>query len=104
MVMDWNSTPPELAHEVHKIVREITKEKDPYKKIKKESNDLALKMYPSLKSKIEESADPLRTAVRLAIAGNIIDFGPQQEFNLEKTVKEVLKKKFARDYYEKKEY
>ena len=98
---DWNLSPPELAHEVHRIVRSVAKEKDPYKKVKKKSNDLVLTMYPALKSKVEKSADPLRTAIRLAIAVNIIDFGPLQEFNLEKTIKEVLKKKFAIDDYEK---
>jgi len=97
---NWDSTPPELAHRVHKIVKSLTNEKDPYKEVKRESNDLVLKMYPALKEKVEESRDPLRTAVRLAIAGNIIDFGPLQEFNLEKTVREVLKKKFAIDDYE----
>ncbi len=98
---NWDSTPPELAHEVHKIVKSLTNEKDPYKEVKRESNDLVLKMYPVLKEEVEESRDPLRTAVRLAIAGNIIDFGPLQEFNLEKTVRDVLKKKFAIDDYEK---
>ena len=97
---DWNSTPPELAHEVHKIVKNITHEKDPYKKVKKESNDSVLKMYPELKAEVKRSKDPLRTAVRLAIAGNIIDFGPLQKFNLETTINDVLKKKFAVDDYE----
>jgi uncharacterized protein with ATP-grasp and redox domains len=98
---DWNLTPPELAHKVHRIVRSVTNENDPYKEVKKKSNDLVLKMYPALKAKVEESKDPLRTAVRFAIAGNIIDFGPLQEFNLEEAIKEVLKKKFAIDDYEK---
>jgi uncharacterized protein with ATP-grasp and redox domains len=98
---NWNSTPPELAHEVHQIVKNLTKENDPYKEVKRESNDSVLKMYPALKTKVEESNDPLRTAVRLAIAGNIIDFGPLRDFNLEKTISEVLKKKFAIDDYEK---
>ena len=98
---NWDSTPPELAHEVHRIVKRLTNENDPYKEVKRESNDSVLKMYPELKKKVEESRDPLRTAVRLAIAGNIIDFGTLQEFNLEKTVKDVLKKKFAIDDYEK---
>jgi uncharacterized protein with ATP-grasp and redox domains len=98
---NWDSTPPELAHAVHKIVKRLTNEKDPYKEVKKESNNLVLKMYPELKEKVEESKDPLRTAVRLAIAGNIIDFEPLQEFNLEEAISEVLKKKFAIDDYEK---
>jgi uncharacterized protein with ATP-grasp and redox domains len=97
---NWESTPPQLAHEVHKIVKRITKENDPYKEVKRESNDSVLKMYPALKEQVEESNDPLRTAVRLAIAGNIIDFGPLQKFNLEETINAVLKKKFAIDDYE----
>ncbi len=98
---NWDATPPELAYEVHRIVKSLTHEKDPYREVKKDSNDLVLKMYPALKAKVEASRDPLRTAVRLAIAGNIIDFGPLQGFNLEETVKEVLKKQFAIDDYEK---
>jgi damage-control phosphatase, subfamily I len=98
---NWDATPPELAHEVHRIVKRRTNENDPYKKVKKESNDAVLKMYPSLKKQVEESSDPLRTAIRLAIAGNIIDFGPLQKFNLDDTVREVLKKQFAIDDYKK---
>lgn len=96
---NWDATPPELAHEVHRIVKSLTNENDPYKEVKMESNDSVLKMYPALKKQVEESSDPLRTAVRLSIAGNIIDFGPLQNFNLEDTVREVLKKQFAIDDY-----
>jgi len=98
---NWDLTPPELAHQIHSIVKRITNENDPYKEVKRESNDLVLKMYPELKEKVKKSRDPLRTAVRLAIAGNIIDFGVPQEFNLEETIREVLKKKFAIDDYKK---
>jgi len=98
---NWDSTPPELAHQVHSIVKRITNENDPYKEVKRESNDLVLKMYPELKQKVNKSRDPLRTAIRLAIAGNIIDFGVPHEFNLEDTIREVLKKKFAIDDYKK---
>lgn len=97
---DWELTPPELAHKVHSIVKRITNENDPYKDVKKESNDLVLKIYSELKDKVKNSRDPLKTAVRLAIAGNIIDFGVVQEFDLERTIREVLKKKFAIDDYE----
>jgi uncharacterized protein with ATP-grasp and redox domains len=96
---DWESTPPELAHKIHSIVKRVTNENDPYKDVKRESNDLVLRMYPELKETVKSSRDPLRTAVRLAIAGNIIDFGVVQKFNLEETIKEVLKKKFAIDDY-----
>jgi uncharacterized protein with ATP-grasp and redox domains len=98
---NWDLTPPELAHQVHSIVKRITKENDPYKEVKKESNDLVLKIYPELKEKVKKSRDQLRTAVRLAIAGNIIDFAVLQEFNLKDTIREVSKKRFIIDDYQK---
>jgi uncharacterized protein with ATP-grasp and redox domains len=101
LASDWKSTPPELAQKVHSIVKMVTNENDPYKYVKQESNDLILRMYPKLKETVKNSEDPLRTAVRLAIAGNIIDFGVSQKFNLEETIREVLKKKFAIDDYKK---
>ena len=95
--IDWSSTPLEIAYKVHKIVREETRIEDPYEKIKKMYNDIALNFYPKIKQKVNESSDPLNTAVRVAIAGNIIDFGPKNkgEFDIEKTIEDVLSKEFT---------
>jgi uncharacterized protein with ATP-grasp and redox domains len=98
---NWDVTPPELAHQVHGIVKKITNENDPYKEVKRESNDLVLKMYPELKENVKKSREPLRIAVRLAIAGNIIDFAVLQEFNLKETIREVFEKNFVIDDYQK---
>ena len=51
-------------------------------------------MYPELKKTVNDSATPLLTAVRLAIAGNVIDFGASKSFNLKETISLVLKKDF----------
>jgi uncharacterized protein with ATP-grasp and redox domains len=51
-------------------------------------------MYSNLKKTVDDSATPLLTAVRLAIAGNVIDFGANTRFNLEETISQVLKKDF----------
>ena len=101
LVLNWDSSPPEMAHEIHKIVRSLTKEKDPYKAVKKESNDLVLKLYPELQLKVETNKDPLKMAIRLAIAGNIIDYGALEEFNINKTIEEISEKRFAIDDYDK---
>jgi uncharacterized protein with ATP-grasp and redox domains len=50
----WDSTPPEMAHRVHKIVRRLTRERYSYKGVKKGSNDLVLKIYPGLRIRWEE--------------------------------------------------
>ena len=92
MKEDWNKTPPQLARVVHGIVKEITGAKDPYKDVKKKYNDIALKLYPELKKMVQNSKTPLKTAVKLAIAGNVIDFGAKSDFDLNETISQVLKK------------
>lgn len=61
------------------ILREMEKEsdvKDPYGAEKKESNHALLARYNKFRNKVEGSEDKFDTALRYAIAGNIIDFGP----------------------------
>ncbi|MCK4463247.1 MAG: DUF89 family protein, partial [Candidatus Omnitrophica bacterium] len=70
-----SSTPPEMGRVIYGLVKKITKKDDPYKKIKEKSNRLALRLYGKLKKKVSSSNDRLLTALELAIAGNIIDYG-----------------------------
>lgn len=72
---DARQTPPAIGQQIHRLIRKVTGDSDPYQKKKRSSNQLALGVYPQLKDKIRGSATPLETAVRLAIAGNVIDFG-----------------------------
>ncbi len=73
--VDMHESPPAMAQKVHRIVRQRTGVADPYLEVKNRFNALAMEMYPELKETVIESNDPVETAVRLAIAGNIIDFG-----------------------------
>ena len=99
-----DSSPPETGRLIYKKVREITGNNDPYKEIKRENTDTALKLYPDLKKKIESSNDKLLTAIRIAIAGNVIDFGVDRKFNIEGDIADILTKDFAiYDYDEFKE-
>lgn len=97
--MDWNTCPPDVADVMYNIIRKESKEDDPYKTLKKESNDIALGMYPDLKKIVDRSANPLLTAVRLAIAGNVIDYGVGPNFDINKTISRVLEKKFRIDHF-----
>lgn len=89
------STPPESGRLIYHKVSEITGDLDPYRKIKRESTKKALSLYPSLKKEVDKSDDGLLTAIRIAIAGNVIDFGPNCSFNLKNDVEEILDKDFA---------
>ena len=92
--MDLSQSPPAMAQKIHRFIREMTGAEDPYLEVKNRFNKLALQMYPELKQLIETSADPLETAVRLAIAGNIIDFGVNStvdQAEVERTISQSLK-------------
>ncbi len=94
-------TPPEIAQRVYQVVYTATGNSDPYADIKQHSNQLALSLYSSLKETVTSSADPLMTACKLAIAGNIIDFGPQgQHEDLETVITSALASSLAINDFE----
>jgi uncharacterized protein with ATP-grasp and redox domains len=73
--MDMRESPPAVARKVHRMLREMTGVADPYLELKQRYNRLAMEMVDDLEETVAGSADRMETAVRLAIAGNIIDFG-----------------------------
>ena len=93
---DLNS--PEFARELHCLLKSYTLNTDPYKEEKKRYNDLAIKLVTDLKNNVLKSADPFVTALRLAIAGNIIDFAVNDKFDLQATIEMALKTEFALDH------
>jgi uncharacterized protein with ATP-grasp and redox domains len=62
------------------LIRELTGDRDPYRAAKETTNRLALTLYPSIRDRIRAAADPLEMAVRMAIAGNIIDLAVDGRF------------------------
>ena len=91
------STPPEMAYQIHRLVRQETGNTDPYLSVKESSTRQALALYPELKAMIAQADEPLEVAVRLSIAGNIIDLGMSREYDLEGTIERVLHQPFAID-------
>lgn len=89
------STPPEMGRTVYQLVNKLTGNDDPFREIKKSSNQLILDLYPKLKMMVENSEDRLLTAIRLAAAGNIIDYGAPTSFEIEEEVANCLKRDFT---------
>lgn len=88
---------PAFAREMHMALRHLTCNADPHKEAKQKSNDLVLGQYHLLKAQILESPNPYDTALRLAIAGNIIDLAICSEYDLPATIKQVISTDFAVD-------
>lgn len=91
------STPPEMGDRIHRIVREEAGHGDPYRAAKDKGTRQALDLYPWLKELVAQADDPLDVSIRLSIAGNIIDLGPPQGYELKNTVQRVLAQPFAID-------
>lgn len=97
--VSWDKAPPEIDYEVQKIIRKFAGG-DPYADIKRKSNEKALSIYPYCRKIVEESGDQIKTAVKIAIAGNIVDFGALSSHDLEGTLKRVLSSELAVDHYD----
>ncbi|HDR16255.1 MAG TPA: DUF89 family protein [Desulfobacteraceae bacterium] len=95
-----NSSPPETARLIYRVVREVTGRADPFEVYKERSIEKAKSFYPELKSLVERSEDPLRTAVMVAIAGNIIDPGADPNFDLMREMDSFLSQDLSIDDYE----
>jgi len=95
------SSPPKTARLIYKKISAITGNPDPYRKINRQSTQKALSLYPTLKNSVENATDRLLTAIRIAIAGNVIDFGANWDFDLNHEIEKVLEKDFAVYDYDK---
>lgn len=95
--IDLALPPPATATAIQTIIREVTGNADPYRYVKQASTQQALAIYPHLKKLVAGSADPLDTAIRLSIAGNIIDV-TVDGYDLMDVVGRVLAQPFAIDH------
>jgi len=64
-----------VATEVHRETYRIIGDNDPYKTLKRKSNEVALELYPAAESFVKASKNPLRDAFLCAIVGNVLDCG-----------------------------
>ncbi len=96
---DLSKPPAYTTTFIHRLIRSRLG-LDPFQKVKDMYNRIALGLYDSLKESIRRSADPLWTAARLAIAGNVIDFGIFTSVDIEKSVKRSLESQIGEDDYE----
>ncbi len=90
-------TPADVSEHVYEIVAKVTGNADPYKTLKLETNKQAKNLLPKLEELVFTSDDPLRNAVHVAVAGNIIDFGIMHDLKLEEDVLPIANQTFAID-------
>lgn len=87
--MDMNQPPPLLAKRIHRRVREISGVADPFRAAKVRLNRMAMGLAADLRAEVESAEDPLAVAVRLAIAGNVIDLGAKSNITTADVLRSV---------------
>lgn len=83
----------EISFLIQNEIKRLLDLNDPYKSIKDESIRSALAIFPKLKEIVQASENPFKTAVEICIAGNVIDFGPSNSFNIEESINEAITSK-----------
>jgi Uncharacterized conserved protein len=90
-VADYNKITPEIVGEVFKILRHHTGNDDPYCELRKHYNTLLLSKENDFEKQINASENPFWAAVKLAILGNLIDFAPIHNIDMNQMTKPLTK-------------
>ena len=73
---DWSHrNSAEVATTVHRKVYQISGSNDPYKDLKKRSDEAAEMIFERVERFVKGSKEPLEAAALCSIAGNVLDFG-----------------------------
>jgi len=93
-----NIQAPEAARFLHNEICNSSLVKDLYETEKKTYNRLMLSLEKKIKNNIRSSGNAFYTALRYALAGNIIDFGPPGAFDVYQALEAAESKKPAVDH------
>jgi|Deesub1362B_J571_1020462.scaffolds.fasta_scaffold00787_10 hypothetical protein len=70
-----NAIPALLGTGLHRLLKSLTGCADPFREAKARSNALAQALIPMARRIIESAEDRLEATVKVALAGNLLDFG-----------------------------
>jgi uncharacterized protein with ATP-grasp and redox domains len=93
-----NLSTPEASRYLNRLFQKAVDNRDLFNDEKKEYNRLLLGLEEEIRNNIKKSADPFQTALRYALAGNIIDFGPSKAFDALEVLSSAVSKKPAIDH------
>jgi len=95
----FKETPPLVAKDVYEYLALKTGLEDPLEKLKQESIKKATSYLPLIEEKIQNNEDKLFTAIKAAVAGNVIDFATTKEFCLDEEINSIFHTDFAINDY-----
>lgn len=96
----FQHSPPEVAADVYEKMAEIAAKTDLYDEVKTQSTLKARQFLPALREKIAVSSNPLLTATKIAVAGNVIDLAAEVTFDLNEEIEKIFDTAFAHNDFE----
>lgn len=87
---NMSHTPPQIAKVIYQAIADITGEEDPVILAKERATQEALKIDTSFIQSIPD-------ALKMAVIGNVIDFGSQEQFELDEMIQSHFDQAFAID-------
>ncbi len=93
-----DDVPARTTTVIHRMLRKETGV-DPYRSVKEAYNRIALERMPVLRRKAAACGDRLKGSVRIAIAGNVIDFGIYESIDLDRSIEESFQRPLASESY-----
>lgn len=93
----FSLTPPHIAKDTYAKMALLANKEDLFKETKALCTQKALEYLPFLQEKLKASTNPLLTATKIAIAGNVIDFAAGYTFSLEDELNTIFDTNFGID-------
>ena len=102
LVLDhgYDAPPPQIGRAIHRLIKEVTGNPDPYRTEKDRFNRAMLEQLPRMRRFVTEAEDSLLMAVKLAIAGNSIDaaLGKLKEEDVDAAFRRAVGQSLNGDY------
>ncbi len=101
ILSNWNKSAPEITAFTNALLKKHTGKDDLYRTEKDKANKLLQDTYEKWKETVKKSDNPLHTALKVTVIGNIIDYGAHEvPENVDKVISERLSDDFDIDDYE----
>jgi len=99
---NWNQSNPYLATGIYRIARKVLNQNELFKEEKHNANLLLINLYDVWKKMVYNAENPFHMATKLAVIGNVIDYGAHcVEQDIINQINNLLNKELAVDESDK---
>lgn len=90
--IDYDLPPVGVSLVLHGELMKLGVSEDPYHDLKVESNEKTLEILNELKDMVDSSDERIEMAAKIAIAGNVVDYGAANQLDLKATLENAMER------------